>query len=315
MEISEWSDRVHGVAGLQRPHVARASAGRAFLTGRRSSDTDIEADRAFARVAGNRVVVPLGLIRIFCHEVEDFVLPPDRGIRLRDIEVAVGDFAVGGNGELQVIAGLVGQRTIHRFHHNLADECRNIGGADDAERAAFLLPRSGPTGIHDIEVNPIIADLDGIRREASADRSAGRRTIREVEASVVFRAFDDAAFHETLGEVVIAVSANTVGRKEPTLRIANEGEGFSTVVKAKDVLLTEIGLGANFHPAVRIRFGITRNKAFDRTFLGSRKDTLHMIGRVFLLAYDRRQNLSPCRKNRRIRRRAIVFDEGMELVE
>ena len=115
MEISEWSDGVHGVAGLQRPHVARASAGRAFLTGRRSGDTDIEADRAFTRVAGDRVVVPLGLIRIFGHKIEDSVLIPDRGIRLRDIEVAVGDFTISRNRELQIIAGLEGQRAVHRF--------------------------------------------------------------------------------------------------------------------------------------------------------------------------------------------------------
>ena len=150
------------------------------------------------------------------------------------------------------------------------------------------MPRSGPTRIHDIQVNPIIADLDGIRREASADRSAGRRTIGEVEASVVFRAFDDAAFHETFGEMIIAMGANTVRRKEPAVRIANKSIGFPAVVKAKDVLLAEIGLGANFHPTVRIRLGITGNKAFDRTFLGSRKDALNMIRRVFFLADDRR---------------------------
>ena len=122
VEIAERPDGIHGVAGLERPHVAGAGAGGAFLAGRRRGEADIEADRAFSGVTGDRVVVALRAIGVFGHEVEDAVLAPDCSVGLRNIEAAIGDIAVGWDGELQVVTGLVGKRAIHRLEHDLAYE-------------------------------------------------------------------------------------------------------------------------------------------------------------------------------------------------
>ena len=70
---------------------------------------------------------------------------------------------------------------------------------------------------------------------------------------------DDAAFHKTLGEVVVAVCANTISRIKTARCIADEGEGFPAMVETEDILLAEIGLGTNLHPAFGIRLGIARD--------------------------------------------------------
>ena len=297
VKITERPDNIDRVAGFEGPHVARAGAGGAFLPGGRRGDANIQTDRAFARVAGDRVVVALRAIGVFGNEVENAVPTPYFRVGLRDIEAAVGDLAVGGDGELQVVAGLVGKRAVHRLQDDFANEGRDIGGTHNPERAAFLLARTGAARFGDIQVNPAVADLDRVGGEAPADRGAGWRAVGEVESAVVFRAFDDAAFYEAFGEVVVAVRANAVGGVKAARRIADEGEGFPAMVEAEHILLAEISLGANLHPAFGVGLGIARDKALDSTLLWSGKDPFDMVAWVFSLPNDGRQNLAPGRED------------------
>ena len=178
-----------------------------------------------------------------------------------------------------------------------------------------MFPCAGAAGLVDIEVNSIVADFDRISGEATADRRTGGRAIGEVEAAVVLGTLDDATFHKTLGEVVVAVGANTIRRIKTARCIADQGEGFPAMVESKDILLAEIGLGTNLHPALGVRLGIARDEALHRTLLRRREDALHMIGRVFFLTNDGWQNLAPSGEDRWIWRRAVVLDERMELVK
>jgi len=79
------------------------------------------------------------------------------------------------------------------------------------------------------------------------------------------------------------------------------------MVETKDILLAEIGLGANLHPAFGIRLGIARDEAFHGALFRRREDAFHMIGRVFFLTNDGRQNLAPSGEDRWIWRRAVVL--------
>ena len=147
---------------------------------------------------------------------------------------------------------------IDGFEHQLLDEGGNAAVADHAQLIGGFRAGPGPAGADDVEPEASLAFFQRIGGKAAADRRAGGRAVREIEAAVVLRAFDDAAFDEPVGEVGVAVGADAVGGVEFSLLVTDEGVGFLAMVEADDVGRTQIGGGTDFQPAFGVGFRLRR---------------------------------------------------------
>ncbi len=77
----------------------------------------------------------------------------------------------------------------------------------------------------------------------------------------MFRTLDDFSFHQTVGEMGVAVSANAIGRVKDPVGIAIEREGFVAVIEANHIGGSEVGGGTDFEsaPLSTVCFGRSGN--------------------------------------------------------
>ena len=73
-------------------------------------------------------------------------------------------------------------------------------------------------------INPdaAVAFLHRVRRQPAANRCARRRAVDQIEASVVLRALNHSADHQSIGKMRVAMRTESIGRKKSTLRITIE---------------------------------------------------------------------------------------------
>ena len=125
----------------------------------------------------------------------------------------------------------------------------------------------------------------------------------------MLRALDDAANHQAVGKVRIAVRAEAIGCEEPPVFIAIDGIGFSGVVEANHIGAPQIGRRAHRHPSRGIGLHFRRKAGFACARLGLGQPALHVKRRILHLAQNRGKNLAPCGKDGRIGRRAVAFHD------
>src|SRR5262245_49545218 len=128
MEIAERPGCRDNIAGLETESIGGANPRRAVSSGRRCSNTDVEAQRSLGDgVTGQGIVVTPAGGGIAGDERKQILLLPNTGIGLRDIKVAEPYCLVRWNFELQVVSrcevNLPGN--VDRLENQLLDECGN----------------------------------------------------------------------------------------------------------------------------------------------------------------------------------------------
>ena len=129
----------------------------------------------------------------------------------------------------------------------------------------------------------------------------------------MFGTLNDLTFHQTVGEMSVAVSADTVGREEQAFVVTIKREGFIAVIEADHVGWAKVGRSTDLEPSLGIGLRISSmNSRFGFTNCGCRELALHVIGGIFYLAQNRRNDLSIGFNNATVRRRHVVLHHGMQ---
>src|ERR1700733_3486497 len=106
VEVSKWADAGNDVAWFQAEYIAGSCAGRTVLTRRGRGDAHVKAQCPLRLlVASKGIIVASPGNGILGDKIEDMLILPYSGKRLRDVEVSKVDRIVDGNIELQVVAG------------------------------------------------------------------------------------------------------------------------------------------------------------------------------------------------------------------
>lgn len=209
VEVAEGADGGDDVTGFEVENIARSDAGGALLTNGWRGNAHIESELTLGcGVAGDGVVVAAAGMRIRGDEIENVLIAPDRGKGFRDIEASKGDGIVGWDFELEIVAGSeVDCGGTLRFKNQLFDERGHAVIADHAETESGLRAEAYATRMGEIDADLGADLLDGIRGKAAADGGTGGRAVGEIEAAVVFGAFDRAAEDEAFRKMGVTVSA------------------------------------------------------------------------------------------------------------
>ena len=107
--------------------------------------------------------------------------------------------------------------------------------------------------------------------------------------------------------------ADAVRGEQPTLGIAVECEGLSAVIETEDILAHEVSRRAHLDPSLHVGGGFAAPEAFLHALPGRGENTLHVVGWICHLTDNCRQDFAPGGQNRRIRRRAVVLYQGVQL--
>lgn len=166
-------------------------------------------------------------------------------------------------------------------------------------------------GLIEVEPEATVAFGERVGSEAAADGGACWGAVFKVKAAIVLGAFDDLAFDESVGEVGIAVSANTIGGVQGALGIANEGVGFVIVIEADDIFGAEVRGVADIEPAIGIGLRIGCEGGIIGLGAWWRELTFDVESGIFDLLGDGGENFLPARPEAGIRGGAIVLDGGV----
>ena len=93
-------------------------------------------------------------------------------------------------------------------------------------------------------------DLHRVGFQVDADRRCFSFTGCEVEAAIVFGAFDDVALDEAAGEMNFCVGAQTIGRIKLVVGRSINGECAFALIETEYVLLFDIADMARLDPTV-----------------------------------------------------------------
>ncbi len=238
---------------------------------------------------------------------------PDRGVGLGNIELAEADRLVFRDVELHVVARGEANGFVDRLEDEFFDKSGDAAVGDHFQGVGFLLASLVAGCLGDVEPDAARPLLDRVGGEAAADGRAGGRAVGEMEAPVVLGALNGLADHDAVGEVGVAVGADTVGGVEPALRVADQREGLLAVVESQDVVGTEIGRRADFEPAVLVRIGFGAVPLVTDRFRGRRQLDFHMVGGVFDLLQNGGDDFFPAFEQAVVGLRHVVFDQGVQL--
>ena len=116
-------------------------------------------------------------------------------------------------------------------------------------RSSRAAPPAAAGGIEVEEYLAVmLAGFVGFQRDA--DRKTPGRAVGEVESSVVLGAFDQRARHEAVGQMGVAVGAESVAGVQIAVGGAVDGIGLFLVVEADDIFSSQEVAVANLDPAV-----------------------------------------------------------------
>ena len=163
-------------------------------------------------VARKGIVVSARIARIRGDEIKNMLVSPHSGERLRNIEVAEADFFECRDVELEIIAGseFDAFAIVEGLENEFLDEGGNTAIADHSQAECALCAGSATAGARHVDLDSACALSDWIGGETTADRRSGRRSVRQVEAPVVLGAFNHVLDDEAVGEVSVAVRADSV---------------------------------------------------------------------------------------------------------
>ena len=105
------------------------------------------------------------------------------------------------------------------------------------------------------------------------------------------------------------MGADTIGGKERSFFVADQGVAFAAMVEAQHIGGTEVGRGTDFDPTLGIRLGIRPLSVLDRSLPGCRQLAFHVVRGIRDLLEHRRKNFPPGGGDGAIGRRAVVFDQ------
>ena len=238
--------------GFKPVEIGRAGARATIAAARRSADADVETQLSIdARIAGHRIIAA-DQQPVAGTKAENALRLPYLGKRRIHRDFVERYLAVGGNVELQVVARLVIQsrRAGFAFENELLDERGDVLVAHHAEAIGGRGLDQSTVGRSEVEKNLAVVFAGSVGFQSNARRKTPRRTVGDVEASVVLGAFDQRARDKAVGQMGVAMRTQSVAGVKTAVGGAINGVGLAFVVEADDVFPPQEVAVANLDPAV-----------------------------------------------------------------
>ncbi len=239
---------------------------------------------------------------------------PNLGIGGGNLKVSEVDLLIGWDIKLHVVTGLEVDffRRIHRLQYQLFDESGDIAVADHFQVVDFFFTCTVASAFFHVQPDASAAVLDRVGHQTAADWSTGGGPVFQVEASIVFRTFNHAADHETVGQVGVSVGTDAIRGIKVSICTPVQRVGFPAVVEPDNIEVAQICGRADLQPAIRIRFRFGFHPVFLQFLLGGREFAFHVIRRILDLFEDSGKDFLPCIQQAGIRSGGILFDSCMQ---